>query len=360
MNMRDFSRSKPAKIIFAILCVIAIKFGNIATVPVINNAPWFQQNLKPSDVEAMINLNPSRIDETYQGTYAGDNNDGLTGLMYEIKAGYPDNARVFIARGASIDMHAKNTVEMRAGPSATREESLNERYYKATALHIALMNANDDTNYQLAKDLITGIKRTESNGDVVVVKANVQEKNGFGFTPLHTAVASIETDDATTNTSPDTDLSNPNLINNNARNRRVVFIKLIMDAAGNKDAQEGLLNAQDNEGNTMLHILAQRNALNTIEWVISTYGRMLKLDIRNKPSAANNVGKEQYPNGMLPADLARESGYGAACAGRLDVELKRYKDTSISEEDYKNNPKFNDIPVPTPLYDAATAPTPLK
>jgi ankyrin repeat protein len=330
---------------FTVLCGLVIKFRNVSTDPVVNNAPWFQQNLKPNDIEAMINSNPSRIDETYKGTYAGDNNDGLTGLMYEIKAGYPDNARVFIDRGASVDMHAKNGVEMRAGPSLTREESLNERYYKATALHIALMNANDDTAYQLAKDMILGIKRTESNGDVVTVKASVQEKNGYGFTPLHTVVASIETDDYINTTDP-------------TRNRRVEFIKLIMDAAGNKTAQEGLLNAQDDEGNTMLHILADRNAQNTIEWLISTYGRMLKLDLRNKPKNANNVGKNQYSEGMTPAQMADASGaFGGACSRRLDVELERYNNKSISEEDYKNHPKFNDLPIPTPLYNPVTAPS---
>lgn len=356
MNMREFSRSNTAKILFVGLCAIAIKFRDVSTDPVINNAPWFQQNLHPNEVEAMINSNPSRIDETYKGTYAGDNNDGLTGLMYEIKAGYPDNARVFIRRGASIDMHAKNANEMLSQASATREQNENERYYYATALHIALMNANDDTAYQLAKDMITGIKRE----DGTIAKASVLEKNGLGFTPLHIIAASIETDDATTNTNA-VPIDTPNLIGNTYRNRRVEFIKLIMDAAGNKTAQEGLLNTQDEEGNTMLHILAQRNALNTIEWVISTYGRMLKLDLRNKPTiiTVNNVGKKQYPNGRTPAELALDSGYGAACAGRLNVELKRYNDTSISEDDYKNNPKFNDIAVPTPIYDAATALSPL-
>lgn len=335
MDMREFSRSTTAKVMFVALCVVAIKFRNIATDPVYNEAPWFQQNLKPSDVEAMLRATmdgsgrSSRIDEI--------NREGFTGLMYEIRDGYPDNARVFIRMGASIDMHAKNTKEMIDLATKTRDQNQNERYYHATALHMALMNANDDTNYQLAKDMITGIKRD----DGTIAKANVQEKNGVGFTPLHTIVASVETDDYINTTDP-------------TRNRRVELIKLVMDAAGNQTSQEGLLNAQDEEGNTMLHILAQRNALNTIEWLISTYGRMLKLDIRNKPTAANNVGKNQYPNGMTPAELARESGYGAACAGRLDVELKRYNDKSISEEDYKNNPKFNDLPVPVPSYDPTT------
>jgi hypothetical protein len=339
MNMRQFSHSRTAKIMFVTLCAIAIKFRNVFTEPVINNAPWFQQNLKPSDVDAMINSNTARIDETYKGTYAGDNNDGLTGLMYEIKAGYPDNARVFIHRGASIDMHAKNAKEMLDQASATREKSENERYFQATALHIALMNANDDTAYQLAKDMITGIKRD----DGTIAKASVQEKNGIGFTTLHTVVASIETDDYINTQDP-------------TRNRRVEFIKLIMDSAGNKSAQEGLLNAQNDEGNTMLHILAQRNALNTIEWLISTYGRMLKLDLRNKPTGVNNVGKNQYPNGMTPAELSRDSGYGAACAGRLDAEVKRYNNSSISEDDYKNHPKFNDIQFEASIYNTVTGP----
>ena len=356
---REFSRSKAAKMMFVALCVIAIKFRNASTDQVTNNPPWFQQNLKANEVDAMINANASRIDETYKGAYVGDNNDGLTGLMYEIKAGYPDNARVFILRGASLDMHAKNAVEMRAGPTPTREESLNERYYRATALHMALMNANDDTNYVIAKDLILGLTRTESNGDTVIAKASVQERDGFGFTPLHTVVVSIETDDATTNMYPNSTAGQTNLIGDTTRNRRIEFIKLLMDAVGNKTSQEGFLNAQDDEGNTILHILAQRNALNTIEWLISTYGRMLKLDIRNKPLFVNDVGKDQYPNGMTPAELARDSGYGAACAGRLDVELERYNNKSISEEDYKNHPKFNDIPVPAPIYDAATAPAPI-
>jgi len=332
MSMRKIFKSRAVKILVVVLCVGAIKFRGVFTAPVAAGeyAPWFQQNLKPDDIEGMLNKNPARIDEV--------NQEGFTGLMFAIRDGYPDNARVFIKKGAMLDSTAKNDFIMRDPASRTREENENERYYRTTALHMALMNANDDTNYVIAKDLILGIKRN----DGTIAKANVQVKNGVGFTPLHTVVASIETDDYNT--------QDP------LRNRRIEFIKLLMDAVGNKEAQEGYLNAQDNDGNTILHILAQRNALNTIEWLISTYGRMLKLDIRNKPTAANNVGKIQYPNGMTPAELARESGYGAACAGRLDVELKRYNDKSISEENYKNNPKFNDIVPPTPIYDPATAP----
>lgn len=339
MNMREFSRSRIVKVMVVALCVIAIKFRDISSESVVNNAPWFKQNLTAREVDAMLYNNASRIDETYKGEFTGDNNDGLTGLMYHIKAGYPENARAFIRKGASLDMTAKNNKEMRAAASATRDESLNERYYRATALHMALMNANDDTNYQLAKDMILGIKRD----DDTIAKANVQLKNGFGFTPLHTVVASIETDDYVNTT----DIT---------RNRRVEFIKLIMDAAGNKTSQEGLLNAQNEQGNTMLHILAQRNALNTIEWLISNYGRMLKLDIRNNPVAANNVGKDQYPQGMTPADIAYVSGYGAACAGRLWTQMKRYDDKSISEDDYKNNPKFNDIQVSPSPYNSTNDP----
>lgn len=335
MDVKKFSQSKAVKVMVVILCLIAIKFRDVATETVISNAPWFRQNLTSREVEAMLTSNPSRIDETYKGTYAGDNNDGLTGLMYHIKAGYPDNARAFILKGASLDMTAKNSKEMLSQSSATREESLNERYYRSTALHMALMNANDDTNYKLAKDMILGIKRD----DGTIAKANVQLRNGLGFTPLHTVVSSIETDDYINTT----DIT---------RNRRVEFIKLIMDAAGNQTDQASILNAQNKEGNTMLHILAQRNALNTIEWLISNYGRMLKLDLRNNPVKANNVGKNQYPNGMTPADMAYVSGYGAACAGRLWTEMKRYNDKSISEEDYKNNPKFNDIQVSPSPYNS--------
>lgn len=333
MDMREFSRSNMAKLLFAALCVIAIKFRNVSTDPVVNYAPWFVQNLHPDDVRAMINNNRQRIDEM--------NQEGLTGLMYEIRDGYPDNARVFIKEGASLDIIAKNDFVMQDAATvgrSDREESGNLRYYRCTALHMALLNANDDTNYAIAKELILGVKRY----DGTIAKANVLVKNGVGYTPLHMVASAIETDDYAT--------QDP------TRNRRTELIKLLMDAAGNKDAQEGYLNAQDDEGNTMLHILAQRNALNTIEWLISTYGRMLKLDLRNKPKPANSVGKIQYPNGMTAAELARESGYGAACAGRLDVELERYNDKSISEEDYKNRPKFNDIAVPTPIYDSATAP----
>lgn len=352
MNMREFSRSNTAKLLFLGLCAIAIKFRNISTEPVYNNAPWFQQNLKPNEIEAMLNGNLARIDQTYKGTYTGDNNDGLTGLMYQIKCGYPDNARVFIRRGASMDMHAKNTLQMRDPASATRQENENERYYHATALHIVLMNANDDTAYQLAKDMIKGIKRDDGS----IAKSNVQEKNGVGFTPLHTVAASVEADESATNTNP-LPLDTSNLIGNTPyRNRRIEFIRLLMNAVGNEDQQRAYLNAQNDEGNTVLHILAQRNALETIQWLISTYGRMLKLDIRNKPVVANNVGKNQYPNGMTPADLARESGWGVACAGRLDVELERYNNKSISEEDYKNNPKFNSIVPPTAIYNSATGP----
>lgn len=279
MKNEKFVRSNGFRALLFVAGIMMIKFRHV-----IADAAWFRQNVSAQDVAAALNDHPEMIDEV--------NKDGLTGLMYAVNAGYKDVAEVFMERGAALDMLAKNEAQKD-----------NERMYRNTALHFAVLNSDDQKNYDLAKALISGV---ESNGKKLNQKANIFIQNGHGFTPVHTAEASIE---------------NPE--------RRFGMIVMLMEAAGNQEVQDGLLNAQNNSGNTILHIMAQKNDMGLIEKLINKYGRMLKFDIKNK-------------KGQTAAMLAKDSGYGY-CAARLQKMQEYYNDRLITEDKYKEI-KFSEIP----------------
>lgn len=289
MKFRKMISSRMAKITFVALCVLVVKFRHV----IADHNAWFKQNIQLQDVKAALNDYGDEIDVT--------NKEGMTGLMYATNLGYQSIADEFIKRGASLDIKAKNDKESHA-PGM----KVDERIYGDTALHFAILNSDDNNSFAIAKDLVNGVKE---NGKLVSRKANLFITNEAGYTPLHMVEGSVENPD-----------------------RRFQEVEMLMSAVGNQEVQEGYLNAQNNEGNTILHIMAQKNDMLLIAKIVNKYGRMLKLNITNKA-------------GKTPSVLARESGYGY-CAYRLDELLKKYNDKSISDDDYKKI-NFNEIYVPS-------------
>lgn len=290
MKFKDAMSSRMAKIAFVALCIIVVKFRHV----IADHNAWFKQNLQLSDVKAALNDYVGEIDAT--------NQDGMTGLMYSANLGYVEIVKEFMKKGASLDMKAKNDKESQAFPGMKS----NERIYGNTALHFAVLNSDDPNCFQCAEFLIHGV--IEGN-KLVSRKADLFERNEAKYTPLHMAEASIENPD-----------------------RRFKMIKTLMDAVGNKEVQEGYLNSQNNEGNTILHIAAQKNDMILIGKLVNEYGRLLKLDIKNNKSKTPDI-------------LARETGFGY-CAYRLGELLKKFNDKSISDDDYRKI-NFNEIYVPS-------------
>jgi ankyrin repeat protein len=313
MNSRQFMTSRNMKLALVLLCVGALKFRHTLTMIGATGAPWFQQNLTFEAVRNALNNTPERIDVINEA-------DGKTGLMYAVDLGYREIAQEFIKRGASLNMNAKN------GEKADD----NERISGNTALHFAVLNADDRKKnganpLDLINDLIKGVKKDDGTMSKV---ADVWVTNNFGFTPLHTAAASIES---------------PEL--------RMEVIDALVGAAGkNRWEQEGYLNMQNKAGMTILHILAQTNRQETIRDIIKKYGTELKFDIKDY--------KTDHEAAQTAAELAKASGNGTATATRLEVMQQKYldamqkendeslkpEDRAKAEEDYKKIDMIADIP----------------
>jgi len=323
MNIKNVAQSRVFKVLVVLACASAVKYRKLWAE--LGPLPWFHQELDPNVLKGFLRdeSNKFRIDEVYrsEGDDKGNLYEGFTGLMYHVQLNNREQADEFIKAGASLDIQAKNDDKQGTETGSTQiyQGVGNERYFRDTALHLAILNFDDyDTLYKLnpndfgiVQDLVKGLKKEDGTWSE---KANVTIKNGKGFTPLHIAVSSIE--------SPE---------------KSWKVVEMLVDASGNKQAQEGYLNEQNSDGNTPLHIMATLNKVYLTSKIIEKYGRMLKLDIRNKPI---HDAKE----GQTPEELANDCGFGTSMGEKLKVDLQRYKDPKISEEDYKLHPKFEDIP----------------
>lgn len=262
MNLRTFSTGAKITLLVVGLSII----GYIVSA---SQKAWFNQIATPSQVKSALEEFPDAIDVV--------DADGITGLMMAAKNSYVERAKLLIKYKASLDMKAKN-----------EKDKDDERRYGNTALHFAVLNGDDSGSYEIAKLLIAS-------------GADVKATNDKGYTALH-FILSIG------------DL-----------NRRIELMKLLMAASGNALAQTAYLNAQNDEGNTMLHLAALMNRMDWIAALIKEYGKELKFDIKNI-------------KGEYPENVAKEAAQGYAAA-RLAKVREMYanlaKNPKTVDADYK-------------------------
>lgn len=272
MKLRDFlvisTGMKIMMLTVVILSVVVTRYSVSS-----NGKIWFSQIANERQVEEALKNDPLNVD------IINDVKEGITGLMLSAKVGRPDLAKLFIQFKADLNMQAKN-----------EDKKDDERAYKNTALHYAVLNSNDDRSFEVAKLLI------KSGADVTA-------KNGKGYTPLHLIYG----------------------INNNIP-RRMELMKLLVEAAGNKLGQIAYINAQNNEGSTMLFLAAQMNELKWVAALIKEFGKEVKFDIPNYDKRTN-------PKGMLPEDIAATLGFGGVMAKRLKKAHEKYD--KLSDEEFK-------------------------
>ncbi len=285
MNLRGMpTSSRGKKILFAIVSFSIIGFGYV-----FGDKVWLKQGYSLDQLKAAINEDPLSVDITEA---SGDNiaQEGNTGLMICAQFGYVDQAKEFMRRKASLDIRSKG--------QKMRDDEL---AYGNTALHYAIANGNDLNCREIAKLFMTGLVE---GGKLVSERATVTIPNGKGYTPYHLLV------------------SRPNVLS-----QRFELMKVMMQAAGNKYVQMGLINAQNDEGNTALHISAQTNDMGWIAMIIKEYGSMIKFDIKNK-------------KGMLAEDEV--PGFGGDLKRRLGVmrekaeAMRKGGDAVMTEEQFKN------------------------
>ena len=147
------------------------------------------------------------------------NQEGLTGLMFAALNGEPVLAQALINQGASLNLTSNDSKKMTAV------------HYSANALR---QPKSQETGYILLDGY-----------------ASPRIKNKFGKTPLHLTVS--------TDILADRNKMVDQLVKNGAR-----------------------FNAQDNEGNTIMHIAASMKNASWIEMLMKTYGPLINLSLKNK------------------------------------------------------------------------------
>lgn len=244
---------------------------------------WFDPVADPRRVEDELEDDQISVDTV--------NNKGVTGLMFCAEEGFPKRAKILIDHKASLDMRAKN-----------ESDKNNERRYKNTALHFAVLNGDDKGSYEVAELLI------KSGADVTA-------QNGQGFTVLHLI---MEIDNM---------------------KQRQDLTKELVKASGNKEVQTGYLNTQNKNGETILHLAAEMNRIDWVAWLIEEYGKMLRFNIRNnKGEYPEDQGRSpQDAKGQLPEDKA--FGHGGVLRDQLKKARELYD--TLSDEEFKKLPKNN-------------------
>ncbi len=160
------------------------------------------------------------------------NRFGLTGLMFAAIYGQLDLARALVQQGASLNLQG------------TKERN--------TALHLAMNNMRSQISMDVGTYLID-------------VYANTRIKNKYGQTPLHLTIS--------------TDVDS---------NWIAMVDRLIKNGSD--------INAQTNQGDTILHLAVNMKKTVWAQTLLSRYGALLNLNIKNK-------------HGWTPYEYALELGF---------------------------------------------------
>lgn len=161
------------------------------------------------------------------------NDQGLTGLMVAAIYGEMELARALFERGADLNL-------------ASTDE-------KQTALHFATNNMRSNDSMNIGHYLVD-------------VYANVRLRNKFGDTPLNLIISTDVVED---------------------RNR-------MMNALLKNGAD---INAQNNQGDTLLHLAANLQAYNWVPYILENYASIINRTLTNK-------------KGLTAAQYAKQLGYG--------------------------------------------------
>lgn len=247
------------------VCLLMISLSLVTVWHILGESiAWFNQVASPGVIEDNLKSNKYFVDVVNDYVNPlGEREEGLTGLMFAAKYGYPDRAQLLLKYKASVNMRAKDSDGV-----------------GNTALHYAVLNSDDDNSFAVAKILIND------------PHIDVTETNNKGDNVLHRI---LEIDNL---------------------DRRLELFKLILNKIP-EDFQRSFLNAQNNNGNTMMHMVAELNRIDWLRMMVKEYGKMFRYDIRNK-------------KGQLPENIAREVGRG----GDMERDMKMLRNSYNLKSDF--------------------------
>lgn len=203
---------------------------------------WFKLNVTDDEIKtAITNARPQDIDAR--------NEFGQTGLMFAAGAGKEDIARQLIAKGADIN-------------------AISQDVDRNTSLHIAINSSSVPSSYNKIES-ITSVPGSYNIALMLIEKgAKVNIKNNLGQQPIHFIIQ-----------------ISPSLPG--AYEARLQLLQKLLDAGAD-------INAQDNDGNTMLHLSVSIHDILWLEALLNKYGNLLNKSLKTFQ------GKTAY-------DMARES-----------------------------------------------------
>lgn len=203
---------------------------------------WFKLNVTDDEIKtAITNARPQDIDVR--------NEFGQTGLMFAAGAGKEDMARQLIAKGADIN-------------------AISQDVDRNTPLHIAINSSSVPGSYNKIES-ITSVPGSYNIALMLIEKgAKVNIRNNLGQQPIHFIIQ-----------------ISPSLPG--AYEARLQLLQKLLDAGAD-------INAQDNDGNTMLHLSVSIHDILWLEALLNKYGNLLNKSLKTFQ------GKTAY-------DMARES-----------------------------------------------------
>jgi ankyrin repeat protein len=203
---------------------------------------WFKLNVTDDEITTAINNAPLQdIDAR--------NEFGQTGLMFAAAAGKEEMAKQLIARGADIN-------------------AISQDVDRNTPLHIAVNSSSVPRSYNRIENN-TSVPGSYNIALMLIEKgAKVNIKNNLGQQPIHFIIQ-----------------VSPSLPG--SYEARLHLLQRLLDAGAD-------INAQDDDGNTMLHLSVSIHDILWLEALLAKYGSILNKSLKTLQ------GKTAY-------DMARES-----------------------------------------------------